>query len=230
MKAVRTGISTGLNPFGPQWGTKKAESKTVGQQMQNELFGGKKPKEVEPDDAHLAAQLARLHAYRKKLVRMLGDDERDYDLTLAEGTIASIDASGKIYVGKRFLLENMDQLDLLVGVLAHEIGHRPKRWKQYKQTAKLSKDQMEALCRQEETYADYFAGKALAELGMSPEPMIAFLKRIEEVPHPEYFPAHMRADVIRDGYKDGKRKATNRKKFFPEFARMTAASGDLGGY
>lgn len=228
-------ISGGIytrNPFGPNWGTSRADraqgQQSIGEQVQSTLFGRPKPKVVDADDAHLTAQLARLHAYRKKLARLAGDREDDYDLVLAEGTIAMIDQEGLIYVGKELLLEHADEVDLQVGVLAHEIGHRPKRWSEYKQEVALSKEEMEKLCRTEETRADYFAGKALAELGLSIEPLIRFLHAVQVHPHPEYFSAKLRAEVIRDGYEDGRRRTDVRKKLFPELARMTSAKGDLG--
>ena len=147
---------------------------------------------------------------------------------LAEGTIAMIDARGKIYVGKRFLQTYADQLDVQVGVLAHEIGHRPKRWADYRATAPKSKDELERLCRTEETYADYFCGRALAELGMGVEPVCQFLLAVAEQPHPEYFPAALRVEVIKDGYADGRRKSELRKKMFPELAKRVSAKDDLG--
>lgn len=228
------GVST-RNPFGasfPGKAAKGAEQASLGQQVQQELFGKKKPRELDADDKDTAAQLARLHAYKGKLARLAGDDDKDYSLALAEGTIAMIDASGKIYVGKRFLLANADQLELLVGVLAHEIGHRPKRWSEYRQAQPQTRAALHELCRLEETYADFFCGRALAELGMSPDPICAFLLALEqgegEGPHPEYFPAPVRADVIREGHSDGKRTAETRKKMFPELARRVSPKLDLG--
>ena len=231
MSRVSSGIST-RNPFGPNWGKSKAQgtggSQSVGEQVQSELFGKKKPRVLDPDDADTAALMARLHSFRKKLARLAGDEEDDYDLTLAEGTIAMIDGEGLIYVGKRFLLDHSEDLDLQVGVLAHEIGHRPKRWQEYKAKIPLSREDKEKLCRLEETRADYFAGKALAELKLRVEPLVAFLKSVQTQPHPEYFSAGLRAEVIVEGFGDGKRRATNRKKFFPELARATSANNDLG--
>ena len=221
------GVST-RNPFGPAWakGAEKADS--LGQQVQQELFGKKKPRELD-DDADTAAQMARLHAYKGKLARLAGDDENDYSLALAEGTIAMIDATGKIFVGKRFLLANADNVDLLVGVIAHEIGHRPKRWSEYRQSQPQTRAELHELCRLEETYADFFAGRALAELGMNAEPICAFLLALDdEGPHPEYFPANLRADVIREGFTDGKRKSDTRKKMFPELAKRVSPKLDLG--
>jgi hypothetical protein len=172
--------------------------------------------------------MARLHAYRKKLARLAGDREDDYDLRLSEGTIAMIDQQGVIYVGKQFLLNHAENLPLLVGVLAHEIGHRPKRWEEYKQENARTKEEIEQLCRVEETRADHFSGLALAELGFPCEPLIAFLKAIQVHPHPEYFSADFRAEAIREGFGSGKRKSDLRRKMFPEFARMSDAKGDLG--
>ncbi|MEW5851390.1 MAG: hypothetical protein AB2A00_21555 [Myxococcota bacterium] len=222
-----SGIST-HNPFGPSWARGAGETKSVGEQIQDTLFGKPKPKVLDQDDADVAAQMARLHVYRKRLARLAGDNEDDYSLILSEGTIAMIDQHGAIYVGKSFLLDNATRPGVLVGVLAHEIGHRPKRWAAYRQERKLSQEEHDRLCRTEETRADYFSGVALAELGMDCEPLVAFLMKVATQPHPEYFSAELRASVIREAHGDGKRKADNRKKFFPEFARMTSAKGDLG--
>lgn len=222
-----TGISS-KNPYGPTWTTGAKQAESLGQQVQDELFGKKKPRELDTDDAQLTAQLARLRAFEKKLARLAGDDEDDYALALAEGTIAMIDARGKIYVGKRFLLTNASALDVQVGVLAHEIGHRPKRWAEYRGAAPRTKEELERLCRTEETYADYFAGRALAELGLRVEPLCAFLAAVQERPHPEYFSAALRAEVIKDGFADGRRKHELRKKMFPELAKRVSARNDLG--
>lgn len=229
---VGGGISR--NPFGqvgarPR-GAEKAE--TLGQQVQQELFGKKKPRVLDDDDKDTAAQMARLHAVAKKLARLAGDHEDDYRLVLAEGTLAMIDQTGTIYVGRAFLLDHADRVDLLVGVVAHEIGHRPKRWSDHRAERPRTKDELHELCRLEETRADFFAGRALAELGLSPDPLCELLlsleKRSGERPHPEYFPAKLRAEVIREGFGDGARQADLRKKLFPELARHVSPKHDLG--
>lgn len=222
-----TGISS-KNPYGPTWSSGAKQADSLGQQVQDELFGKKKPRELDAGDAQVSALLARLHGFKKRLARLAGDEEDDYRLALAEGTIAMIDARGKIFVGKRFLLGFAGDVDVQVGVLAHEIGHRPKRWAEYRATAPKTKDELDRLCRTEETYADYFAGRALAELGLRVEPLCAFLIAVQHHPHPEYFPAALRVDVIKDGFNDGRRKADLRKKMFPELARRVSARHDLG--
>jgi hypothetical protein len=226
-RIVGGGVAT-KNPFGPEWAKGAGEAQSLGQQVQHELFGRKKPRELDPDDADVAAQMARLHAYKKKLAYLAGDSPDDYQLALASGTIAMIDQDGKIYVGKRFLLEQAENVHVLVGVVAHEVGHRPKRWQQYRQEQPRTRAELEGLCRLEETYADYFAGHALAELGLDVEPLCAFLAQVQDQPHPEYFSAALRADVLREGHGDAKRKATNRKKFFPELDKRQSGKLDLG--
>ena len=216
------------NPFGSQWVGGNREAQSVGEQIQGSLFGRPKPQVIDSDDAVVNRLMAQMHGFRKKLARLAGDQPSDYDLALARSTIAMIDEEGLIYVGKQFLLEHEEAVDVRVGVIAHEIGHRPQRWKEYRQTPPTTRAEAEDLCRLEETRADYFAGFALAQLGRDCEPLCEFLLRIEDQPHPEYFPAELRAKTIREGFEVGHRKAENLNKFFPELARMTAAKGDLG--
>jgi hypothetical protein len=229
---IEGNLSTRLSPFGPQWPTTKAgQAAPIGEQVQQALFGRPKPPVLDPAQfPQLAASLRLLKKYRKKLANMAGDCEDDFDVVLADDTIAQIDEHGTIYVGARFLAACKGQPELLVGVLAHEIGHRPKRWGAYRQPRQLSKKELESICRYEETRADIFAGKALAEMRMSPEPMIKFLEAVEEKPHPDYFPAAVRAEVIRDAHSGRKYRVDNRRKMFPGFDRMTSPKGHLGEY
>jgi hypothetical protein len=222
------GGGVGRSPFGPVWVGGKAPAETVGGQVQDSLFGRPKPKLLDQDDADCAHLLARLHTYRKKLARLAGDAPEEYDLRLAAGTIACIDAEGLIYVGKDFLLEHSERLEVQVGVLAHEVGHRPRRWREYREARPLDRAELESLCRLEETRADYFAGWALAQLKLAPDGLVQFLARVQTQPHPEYFSAELRARTIREGHEAGVRRKQNLKKFFPELSRMTSADGDLG--
>jgi hypothetical protein len=232
MTRVNGGGLATRNPFGPTWAKGADKADSLGQQVQQELFGKKKPQVLDADDKDTAAQMARLHAWARKIARLAGDHEDDYRLVLAAGTIAMIDAEGTIYVGQSFLLDNADRIDLVVGVIAHEIGHRPKRWSEYRATRPRTREELHELCRLEETYADFFAGRALAELGLSADAVCDFLVALEkqdgERPHPEYFAARLRAEVIREGFSDGKRQSDVRKKMFPELARHVSAKLDLG--
>jgi len=226
-------LSTQLNPFGPQWqGTTKAgEAPAIGQQVEQALFARAKPTVLDPARfPELAAQLRMLNNYKKKLATMAGDREEDYDLQLADGTIAMIDGEGVIYVGAAFLAAHAAKPEVLVGALAHEIGHRPKRWKEYRAKRQLSRDELAYICRHEETRADLFAGKALAEMGLACEPLVQFLLAVESGPHPDYFPATVRGDVIREAHAGRAYQAKNRRNIFPGFDRMTSPKGHLGEY
>jgi hypothetical protein len=59
--------------------------------------------------------------------------------------------------------------------------------------------------------------------------MIQFLKDMEEGPHPEYFPAKMRADVIREGFREQTSKAKIRQKFWPGLEK-DAPKGHIGDF
>ena len=233
MSRIDGGIGTRFNSLNQNLDTanagKSAQAPEVGQQVQQALFGKAKPPILDP--AHfpqLAEQMKFLRKYKKKLAAMAGDEDEDYELVLADGTIAMIDESGTIYVGAKFLEACKDHPEILLGVLAHEIGHRPKRWDEYRERKQLTKGQLEALCRHEETRADIFAGKALAEMEMSWEPLAEFLIKLEDKPHPEYFPAKVRAEVLSDAHAGREYRTENRKKIFPEFDRMTSPKGHLG--
>ncbi|MES2504843.1 MAG: hypothetical protein V4534_08200 [Myxococcota bacterium] len=229
---ISSGMSTQLNPFGPDWSgpVSGSQATSLGDQVEDSLFGKKKPPLLDEDEFPDAAQvLAKLDKYRRKIVHLMGDVEEDYRLQLADGTIAMIDAHGTIMIGIRFLMKFKDRMEVLVGAIGHEIGHRPQRWAEYKQQKPLNVAELQKLCRYEETRADLFAGRALAELGMSCEPMITFLKDMEEGPHPEYFPAKMRADVIREGFREQAGKVKTRQKLWPELEKI-APRGHIGDF
>ncbi len=224
-------ISTSFGNLQPQAQAKSAEKPQVGKQVQQALFGKARPPLLDPAKfPQLGEQLKLLAKYKKKLAEMAGDEDDDYRLALADGTIAMIDQEGTIFVGAGFLQACGDQAEVMVGVLAHEIGHRPKRWNAYRTRRQLSREELETLCRHEETRADIFAGKALAEMEMDWEPLAAFLLRIQDKPHPEYFDAQTRAEVVRDAHEGRAYRTKARRALFPEYHRMKSPKGHLGEY
>ena len=76
-----------------------------------------------------------------------------------------IDAHGVIYIGAGFLSAFRHKLEVLVGAVGHEVGHRPKRWSAYKVRRELTQTEIEYFARHEETRADSCAGTGLAVLG-----------------------------------------------------------------
>lgn len=232
--AISSNISTLLNPFGPQWpdaSPSTEEVKSVGEQVQDALFGHKKPTPLDEDDfPELKKILKKLNGYKRKFMMLAGDEALEYHLQLAKGTIAMIDGRGTIYMGKNFLQQFKDKLEVPIGALAHEVGHRPQRWAEYKTEKRLTTAELQSLCRYEETRADLFAGRGMAEVGLSIEPMIQFLEDVEEGPHPEYFPASMRAEVIREGYSEQKKRGATRRRLWPELDQRFSAKYHIGEF
>lgn len=234
-RRIEGGLGSQLNPFGPQWPTSKDASQipSVGEQVQRALFNRPQPLVLDPAKfPMLAEQMRLLNRFKKKLAQLAGDEDEDYTINLADGPIAQIDEHGNIFMGAQFLFAAKNNPELMVGVLAHEIGHRPRRWKDYKVRKDLTKEQLEALCRHEETRADLFSGRALAELDMSAEPLAQFLLNQPDVatPHPEYFPAEVRAQVIRDAHMSRGYALESRKKLFPDYERMHSPKGHIGEF
>jgi hypothetical protein len=239
-----SGGGLGRNPFGHVEAKRATQTETLQEQVEGELFGKRKPRPVDDDSAEAEARLARLSAWVKKLARFAEDDEGDYSVRLAKDTIAMIDGKGVIYVGVEFLAAHEDDTALVVGVLAHEVGHRPRRWAERKADKAKSKDELLQLCRLEETRADYFAGRALAAFGLDATPVCALLLALDQPEvasepgratpskkkqkNHEYFPATMRVEVIREGFSDGRRQDSQKRAMFPELAKR-AGKHDLGG-
>lgn len=234
VRIVNNGISTHLNSPAhskPELGARDIPS--VGQQVQTTLFGRAKPPVFDAAKfPELASVLSMLNRYRRKLAAFAGDHEDDYNIVLADGTIAMIGEDGTIYMGAGFLAAFANKPEVLVGALAHEIGHRPKQWgtKRFAVKREMTHNEMHDLCKHEETRADIFAGTALAELGMSCEPLVEFLLKLEKGPHPDYFPAKVRGEVIREAHESRAYRASQQNKLFPRHRRMTSSKGHIGDF
>ena len=230
------GGGLGRNPFGNvgargHAGQAQETPSSLQGQLERELFGKRKPpREVAPDSADMEARLAWLSAWTKKLARFAGDADDTYSVRLAQDTIAMIDAKGVIFMGLGFLKAHADHDDVVLGVLAHEVGHRPTRWAQLRATAPQSADDVARLSRLEETRADHFAGRAMAAFARSVEPMCALLMSLDAPGQNgmhDYFPATVRCEVIREGFEDGHRQDALKRSMFPELAKLSGKH-DLG--
>ena len=226
-------ISSQLNTTNLNTPNESQQVKPLGEQIQQTLFGRVKPPLLDPTNfPDLAVLIRMMNRYRKKLATLAGDGEDEYDVVLADDIIAAIDENGTIFMGAAFLRKHQNQPEILIGALAHEIGHRPKRWKnaRFKQRRNLTPMEMNALCQVEETRADMFAGRALAELGMSCEPIVEFLNAVQVRPHPQYLPAADRAEIIREAHRGRAYRTSNRRKLFPGFHRWVDPIGHLGEF
>lgn len=219
-------LHPGMNSANAQ---SSAQTQSLGQQVKSTLFAKAPPKVLDPSRfPQLAQTMAKLGRTKGKLATMLGDESEEYELHLADGTIGMIDGEGRIFLGAKFLQDYEDQEAVLIGVLAHEMGHRPKRWAEYMEEPPKSREELEALCRHEETRADVFCAKALAELGLPVEPLVDFLVEIQTTPHPCYFDAKTRGEVLKETHSERSYSLGQRKKLFPDMERMTSPAGHLG--
>lgn len=227
-------ISTGGASLHSAQQASNASTTALGEEVENRLFARVPPKLANPDAyADLLALLQWLEKRKRQIAILRGDKPEEYTLVLAEGGNAAIDADGVIFFGASLLRAYQDERAVLVGILAHEIGHRPKRWKEacYRQSESWTQAQIEQICRHEETRADLFAGMALAELGFPCHPLCEFLRRAGDGPRPhrEYFPEAVRRDVIWGAWRRRMARMKARKRHFPKYHRG-GTHADIGEY
>ncbi len=188
-------------------------------ELQTILFGTVRPKVLDLANFPELAQAFRfLKKFKTKLAAFGGDRDDDYDLQLAEGANACVDRHGTIFIGEGLLKHG--EPALVVGVLAHEVGHRPKTWRKHQKEA-LNRQALLQLAREEEAKADKAAGRALAELGISCEPLCTYLQRHGnfEKPPENYFPVEVRIEMIREAHAAQKARRTATKRLFPGLAK-----------
>lgn len=219
------GLGHLLNPFGPEWPRGSGAVDSIGSQLQGALFGKSKPPLLDP--AHyplLWAQLMRLMRDGGRIANMIGEPAASYRAALADSPTAMIDAEGLIYFGAGLLKQYEGCLDVLVGILGHEIGHRPRRWGGLRVSGEPTRQALLELCRQAEDEADTIAGLGLGELQRSPEPLVRFLIENEDRvrPHPEYYPASVRARTIVAAHGSRSFRVRFRKALSPALAREGA--------
>lgn len=171
------------------------------------LFGKRPPKRVDRRKyPSLKKALKKLDLSKQQIAEALGAPESFFSIELAEGSNASINRQGQIAFGLELLDRHQRDDELLVAVLAHEIGHAPWTWPSG-DLGRLTKKQIDHIYKEEEAKADRFAGKALAELGLSPDAVCEFLlhaAKFETHPPSDYYPAAERAALIRETF--GKRR------------------------
>ena len=204
----------------------------LGEQVQRNLFGRPRPQILDEEASpELAAMLATLRSYRAKMDMLAGEPVGGL-LLLSQDTIAAIDEQATIYVGAHFITSYRDRLEVLVGVIAHEVGHRPRYWQglRDKLAPGLTQADLDLICRQEEIRADVFAGRALARLGMAAQPLADFVVQVGSQPHPHYLLGHERAQIMLEAHQGGSFRDGAARKLFPDFARATSARDFLGDF
>jgi hypothetical protein len=166
------------------------------------LFGKRPARLVDPRRfPHLKKAMQRLGLAKDQLAELLGVGDSTFSLALAEGNNASINRDGRIAFGCELLELHQENDPLLVAIIAHEIGHQPWDWPE--RLKPMSKRALDAMSREEEAKADRFAGRALADLAVSPDPICDFLLaqgKFERHPPADYYPAEQRAQMIAQAF------------------------------
>lgn len=168
------------------------------------LFGKRPPKRVDRrKHPKLGKSLSKLEYVKDQISELLGRQGKELTLELCEGENACISRDGEISFGVELLERHGDDDDLMVAVLGHEIGHQPWTWPERLDPRGMTKAKLDAIYREEESKADRFAGRILAELGARPDSLCDFLRAresFEAVKPTDYYPAETRARIIRGAF------------------------------
>ena len=123
----------------------------------------------------------------------------------SHNTIACVDDENNIYVGVEFLEKFGEDEELLAGILAHEWGHMISTLPKGMNWNHLNIEQLQELRREEEAYADGFAGRALYLMGYKTDSMIDFLKMLKrkrnpKLPNVKYHNTATRVAILQASY------------------------------
>ncbi len=151
-----------------------------------------------PQLSAMLAQYGIISVLRRKLMTLSGQDAR---IVLAKNTVGAADNKGLVYLGVEFLQEMMHDpafSAILAGVMAHEWGHLKSSLKKYGNLDQLTWDEIFEIRREEEAFADSFAGRNLPLMGYSVEPLVEFLmKDKDRLGSHKYFNPEIRASILR---------------------------------
>ncbi|MBF0106901.1 MAG: hypothetical protein HQM16_16435 [Deltaproteobacteria bacterium] len=137
-------------------------------------------------------------------------------VTPAKGTIACVDADDLVYLGVEFLEEFQNQEDVLAGVMAHEWGHACALKPPTGEMNKLNWNQIFELRRAHEVLADEVSGRMLALMDLKPDGLVNFLLQKTKGTHNlKYHDPETRAEIIKKGFEEEKRKINLAKDLFP---------------
>ncbi len=212
-QAPSTSLSTSM-------GQSASMPKSIGGQQSIDvvLFGKKPARLVDPRRfPHLRKAMRKLGMAKDQLADVLGVSENTFTVALAEGENASINRDGQIAFGFGLLEKHERDDALLVAVMAHEIGHQPWKWPKG-DMSHLTKKAIDSISREEEARADRFAGRALADLAVSPDPICDFLLahgKFEKHPPADYYPAEERVQMIQAAFIKRRRALTTAAHLSP---------------
>ena len=174
---------------------------------------------LKPEIAAMFAPGGVLKIIQKKLGTL--SRKKGKKILPAHNTIACVDDEDTIYVGVEFLEQFGSDENLLAGILSHEWGHMMSDLPRNVNWNSLTWDQLFELRREEEAYADGFAGRIMYLMGYSVEPMVRFLEKMERKRNPKlptlrYHNLATRRAILQEAFETEKRAIeVARRLFFP---------------
>lgn len=235
-------ISSGQLNLPPNWinRVQTERSTLVNSNEIKKVLGEPIPRAVDPQKLppHIVEMFEPngvLEKIRAKLARIRKDRNKRKKggaFIPCEGTIASVDEDGNVYVGVSFLEQFGHDEDLLAGILAHEWGHMMSDIPFNVDWNKLTWDELHAMRRDEEGDADGFAGRALFLMGYSPDSMIDFLHLLEKKRKDKNLQTHKyhnnatRIEIVKQSFNAAKRSMADAKQIFGDKVKLGKVLGD----
>lgn len=178
------------------------------------------PRTLPPALAAMFGESGVLERLRRKLAIL--SRKKGGQIFPARNVIASVDEEDNLYIGVDFLAQFGADENLLAGILAHEWGHMMSDLPRGVDWSHLTYDELYALRRDEESYADGFAGRALFLLGYTPEPMMHFLEAIgrkkkkerEPLPDHKYHNTATRVEILKQSFAAAQRAMDFARRLF----------------
>lgn len=217
-------INTNLAGLPPPW-MKRAEAggiPTPTETAIRKMLGEPLPKILDP--ASLPPEIAQHFAnygVLRRIQRKLSMLSRRPGgaVVPAKGTIACVDGEDNIYMGVEFLESHQGEEDLLAGIMAHEWGHIVSDLPRDANWSHMSWDELYAMRREEESFADAYAGRMLYKMGYAVTRFAGFLEDLRKFEsrlqsHKYYDPA-LRAEIVRQAFAAEMRTADSSRKLFP---------------
>jgi hypothetical protein len=175
------------------------------------------PASLPPEIAQLFANYGALRRIQRKLATL--SRKSGGTVLPAKGTIACVDDDDNVYMGVEFLEAHRKDEALIAGIMAHEWGHMVSELPRDADWSHLSWDDLFALRREEESYADAFSGRMLYRMGYAVTRFAGFLEELTKFEnrlqtHKYYNPA-LRAEIVRQAFAAEMRANNSARKLFP---------------
>lgn len=162
----------------------------------------------------LLAQFGQMGAISRIQRKLITLSRKKGRIIPAKGTIAcalqaceETDYEDVVFVGVDFAEGYFPEEETMAGVLAHEWGHLISEFPKGMDPNKYSWQEIFDLRKEEETYADSYAGKMLYLMGYRPNGLVQFLQKPElrKETH-KYHSAATREAIIKEAYQTAQRR------------------------